>query len=81
MELFVRPTAEIQVVDLVLDPFMYREALTAPLRGGYIDSAALDHLGAVLPLAIAQLDALGDVHGAIALAGLESQLTGLEALV
>lgn len=80
MELFVRPMAEIQVVDLVLDPFLYREALTEPMREGFVDSLSLDHLAEVLPLAIAQLDALGDVHGAIALAGLESQLTELEAL-
>jgi hypothetical protein len=81
MSQIVRPTSEIQVVDLVLDPFMYREALIAPMREGQLDGAALDHLNEVLPLAIAQLDALGDVYGALALAGLESELTGLEALV
>lgn len=81
MRPFVRPTAEVQVVDLVLDPFMYREALIRPIREGQLDGESLDHLAAVLPAAIAQLDALGDVYGAIALAGLQNQLTGLEALV
>gem|GEM_PF-1445973 len=80
MDQIVRPTMEVQVVDLVLDPMLYREALIVPLREGQIDGLSLDHLAAVLPAAIAQLDALGDVYGAIALAGLHNELTGLEAL-
>jgi hypothetical protein len=76
----VKPTANIQVVDFVLDPLIYHDALIGSLRQGQQESDALDHLASVLPVAIAQLDAVGDAYGAMALGQLYEQLVGLEAL-
>ncbi len=69
-----------QVSDLVLDPFTYSDALAPLVREGRLAHTAADHLTATLPAAIAQLDALGDAYGAIALASLYEQLTSLQAV-
>lgn len=66
-----------RVSDLVLDPFAYSEALTPLVREGRLAHAEADRLAAALPTAIAQLDALGDAYGAIALASLYEQLASL----
>ncbi len=70
--------ADVQVFDLVLDPFVYRDTLATPASMGLLDSHAVHHLVEVLPLAIAQLDAVGEEYGAIALAGLQDKLAGYE---
>lgn len=77
----IKPAAEVQVVDLVLDPFTYHDAMVASVSQGQLDSDAIDSLTAVLPIAIAQLDAIGDLHGALALAGLYDRLARFEAMV
>ena len=76
----VKPAANIQVVDFVLDPFIYHDALIESLREGQHEGDALDHLASVLPVAIAQLDAVGDAYGAMALGNLYEHVAGLEAL-
>lgn len=73
-----RPTP--QVSDLVLDPFAYSDRLAPRLRAGLLDHDEADHLACVLPTAIAQLDAVGDAYGAIALACLYEQLAHLPVL-
>lgn len=70
----INPPQDVQVIDLVLDPFRYRDALLPYVTHGLLGSAAIDHLGHVLPSAIAQLDAIGDPYGALALSGLLEQL-------
>lgn len=70
------PIINLQVSDLVIDPYFYREALTVAVRHERLPNAALEHLGALLPLAVAQLDAVGDLYGALTLAGLLNQLNG-----
>ena len=74
----IRPAIDVQVSDLVLDPFAYRDALRAPVSQGRLDDDAIGHLAKVLPAAVAQLDAIGDEYGTIALAGLYHQLTDHE---
>jgi hypothetical protein len=69
---------ELQVSDLVLDPFQYQEALSRQARSGQLEGETIEHLATVLPVAIAQLDAIGDSYGSLALAGLYNQLTRLE---
>ncbi|HMQ33068.1 MAG TPA: hypothetical protein PKD53_20220 [Chloroflexaceae bacterium] len=69
-----------RVSDLVLDPFVYSDALAPLVREGRLAHEAADRLAAALPAAIAQLDALGDAYGAIALASLYEQLAGLQAV-
>lgn len=69
-----------RVSDLVLDPFAYSEALAPLVREGRLPQAEADSLARALPTAIAQLDALGDAYGAIALAGLFEQLENLQAV-
>lgn len=66
-----------RVSDLVLEPFTYSEALTPLVREGRLPHDEADRLAAALPTAIAQLDALGDPYGAIALAHLLEQLADL----
>lgn len=68
------------VSELVLDPFTYSDLLAPLLREGLLAHAEADRLAAALPTAIAQLDALGDAYGAIALAGLYAQLENLQAV-
>lgn len=70
-----------QVVDLVLEPFAEREALTNLLRQGLLPVAAAEQLVPRLLQAIAQLEAIGDLHGAVALSELLHQLAPLHALV
>jgi hypothetical protein len=74
MRRFVQIAGHPQVVDLVLDPFSYEDVLGAQAERGQLNSMIITHLAQVLPLAIAQLDAVGDVYGALALEGLQSQL-------
>jgi hypothetical protein len=76
MNEFVGMAITPQVVDLVLDPFSYQEALCAQVEQEQLSSLIVTHLVLVLPLAIAQLDALGDTYGALALEGLQHQLVG-----
>ena len=77
----IRPAIDVQVIDLVLDPLAYRDALRAPLTQGRLDDDAINHLAKVLPAAVAQLDAIGDEYGTLALAGLFHQLTHDETAV
>jgi hypothetical protein len=77
----IKPAADIQVIDLVLDPFIYYDALIASIRQAQQDSDAIDHLAVMLSAAIAQLDAIGDTYGALALIGLHTQLIRLEATI
>jgi hypothetical protein len=72
---------EPQVTDLVLDPFRYQDALSRQARTGQLEGETIQHLATVLPVAIAQLDAIGDPYGSLALVGLYSQLICLETLV
>jgi hypothetical protein len=72
---------ELQVIDLVLDPLRHQDALSRQARSGQLESETIEHLATVLPVAIIQLDAIGDPHGSLALAGLYDQLTRLETVV
>jgi hypothetical protein len=67
--------AALRLVDLVLEPFASCENLNATLRDGKLSPQQAEHLAALLPRAVAQLDAIGDPHGALALASLEHLLT------
>ncbi len=81
MNQMIKPAMDVQVIDLVLHPCAYHDALIAAVRQGQQDSEAIDHLAALLPVAIAQLDAVGDTYGALALDGLYDRLIQLEAMV
>jgi hypothetical protein len=72
---------ELQVTDLVLDPFRYQDTLSRQARSDQLEGETIQHLATLLPLAIAQLDAIGDPYGSLALAGLYNQLMRLETLV
>jgi hypothetical protein len=72
---------ELHIIDLVLDPFRYQDALSRQARSGQLEGETIQQLTTVLPMAIAQLDAIGDLYGSLALAGLYDQLTRLETLV
>jgi hypothetical protein len=65
---------DLRIVDLVLEPFVCSDRLSHSLRGGQISPADAEHLAGVLPRAVAQLDAIGDPHGALALAALQPLL-------
>jgi hypothetical protein len=69
---------ELQVTDLVLDPFEYQDALGRQVRSGELEGETIEQLATMLPVAIAQLDAIGDTYGSLALAGLYDQLARLE---
>lgn len=71
----VGETTDLQLVDFVLDPFACCEALTTPVRQGRLSGETIEQLALVLPQAIAQLDAIGDLHGALALAELYDRLS------
>ena len=62
------------MIDLVIDPLAYYDALAASIYQCLCDEPSTEHLSSVLPAAIAQLDAVGDEYGALALAGLSAQL-------
>jgi hypothetical protein len=72
------PGVEIRVTDLVLDPFRYHDALSAQASLGQLECVTIEHLARVLPVAVAQLDAIGDAYGTIALAKLYDQLFHIE---
>ncbi|NTU84001.1 MAG: hypothetical protein HGA45_32295 [Chloroflexales bacterium] len=76
----VSVTTAPQVSDLVLDPFVYSEALRGPVLRGSLPDDEAERLSTVLPVAIAQLDAIGDAYGAIALATLYEQIECLQTL-
>jgi hypothetical protein len=80
MKQAIGSTIEVQVTDLVLDPFWYHDTLSARASLDQLAGDAIDHLATLLPVAVAQLDAIGDAYGSLALAGLYTQLTGLEAM-
>ncbi len=69
-----------RVSDLVLDPFIYSDTLGRLARDGRLAHELADRLAEVLPAAIAQLDALGDSYGAIALDSLYGHLAGMQAV-
>jgi len=81
MAQMIKPATNVQVIDLVLDPFAYHDALIASVSRGQLDSDAIDYLDMVLQVAIAQLDAVGDAYGALALVALYDQLVRLETVV
>ena len=70
----IKSPCEVHVIDLVIDPLAYYDALTASIYQVSHDQTSTEHLSSVLPTAIAQLNAIGDEHGALALAGLSAQL-------
>jgi hypothetical protein len=74
MSKLTRFPPQVQVVDLVLDPFGYQDTLRTCVQQGQLNGKTLAHLEQVLPLAIAQLDAVGDIYGALALEALHDQL-------
>jgi hypothetical protein len=80
MKQAIGSTIEVQVTDLVLDPFSYHDILSARASLGQLEGDAINHLATLLPVAVAQLDAIGDPYGSLALAGLYNQLTGLETM-
>lgn len=67
----------LRVSDLVLNPFAYSDALRGPVSHGNVDDNVAERLSMILPIAIAQLDALGDPYGAIALESLYEELESL----
>jgi hypothetical protein len=69
-----RPVAQLRVTDLVLDPLAQHDSLREALRCQALASAESDHIVALLPVAIAQLDAIGDDEGALALETLAARL-------
>lgn len=66
-----------KVSDLVLDPFAQSDTLGHAMRQGLLADEAAEELAHILPTAIAQLEAIGDAYGAIALATLSEQLDHL----
>lgn len=72
-------TSTPRVSDLVLEPFGYSDALRGPVQQGSLPDEVAERLSTVLPVAIAQLEALGDAYGAIALATLYEQIESLQA--
>jgi hypothetical protein len=74
----IQPIADIQLFDLVLDPFAYADALSEAAHEGRLEGEASERLAHVLELAIAQLDSVGDEYGALALADLFNGLLRLE---
>jgi hypothetical protein len=72
---------ELRAIDLVLDPFGYEDVLGMQIRAAQLEDETVNQLTAALPQAIAQLDAIGDLHGSLALAGLYDQLARLEPAV
>jgi hypothetical protein len=77
----IGPSIELRVSDLVLDPFRYQDALSRQARSGQLQGATIKHLAAVLPQAVAQLDAIGDTYGSLALTKLYDQLAGFQTAV
>jgi hypothetical protein len=69
-----------QVSDLVLDPLDYSEALRGPVLRGSLAGKDAVRLALILPVAIAQLDAIGDSYGALALANLYKRIVRLHTL-
>lgn len=67
-----------RVSDLVLEPFAYSDALLSPALQGDLPDEMAERLSMILPVAIAQLEALGDAYGAIALASLYEQIESLQ---
>lgn len=68
------PTLYPPIHDLVLDPYTQYETLSHSLRVGALELHQADYLATVLPQAVNQLDAIGDLHGALALATLQDEL-------
>ncbi len=74
MSAFFKPSEQLQVSDLVLHPFAYREALHRAVHQGDLPDTMTERLAMVLPCAIAQLDAIGDPYGAMVLQRLYDDL-------
>lgn len=72
-----KPTQAVQIIDLVLEPYRYHDALVSSARRDDLGHDDAEHLAALLPLAIAQLEAVGDEYGVMALAGLYDELLRL----
>lgn len=68
----------VQVVDLILDPDRYHDALINSARRRRAGKDAVGRVTEMLPLAIAQLDTVGDEYGALALEDLYVQLMRLQ---
>jgi hypothetical protein len=66
------------MIDLLLEPDRYHDALISSARRRPMESAAVGRLTEMLPLAIAQLDTVGDEYGALALEDLYVQLMRLQ---
>lgn len=81
MDLVRTPTRAVALTDLVLEPDRYHDALIGAARRDDLGYEAAERLAALLPLAIAQLEAIGDEYGAMALTGLSDQLTRLQLTV
>jgi hypothetical protein len=72
-----RPVAQLRVTDLVLAPLSQHDALREVIRREGLASVEVDHLAGLLPVAISQLDAIGDDEGALALEELAARLLAL----
>lgn len=81
MELELKSPRTVQVLDLVLEPYTYHDALLHLARHDDLDCDDADHLAAVLPRAIAQLDAVGDLYGALALDNVLDRLMRFQPVV
>lgn len=68
----------VQVVDLILEPERYHDALISSTRRRCPRKSTVGRITEMLPLAIAQLDTVGDEHGALALEDLYVQLMRLQ---
>jgi hypothetical protein len=70
----IKPIRTLQVLDLVLEPQAYCDAFIGLARHDFLAHDAAEHLAGLLPLAIAQLDQVGDMYGVLALDELYAQL-------
>lgn len=70
----IQSITDLRLIDLVLDPQVYHDTLIMAAHLGQLAPTVVDHLLRLLPQAIDQLDAVGDLYGALALAGVYDQL-------
>jgi hypothetical protein len=67
----------VELIDLLLEPDRYHDDLIRSASSRRTESAAVERVTDMLPLAIAQLDTVGDEYGALALEDLYTQLMRL----
>lgn len=72
-----KPMRAVELIDLLLEPDRYHDALISAARRRRPEPAAVVRVTEMLPLAIAQLDTVGDEYGALALEDLYTQLMRL----